>query len=88
MIGQRVIRSATPAYDWGEFGHQPAVEAQPGLLIRLSEDKPVVMYDDGRVEIVGWSEITFCNPKAVEADLTRVVRMPEPDGDGEVTLER
>jgi hypothetical protein len=69
MIGQRVIRAATPAYDFGEFGKQPAMEAQPGVLIFLSEGKPVVMYDDGRVEVVGWGDITFCNPQAIEASL-------------------
>ena len=70
MIGQRVIRAATPAYDFGEFGTQPAMEAQPSVLIILSEGKPVVMYGDGRVEVVGWGDITFCNPKAIEANLS------------------
>lgn len=86
MIGQRVIRAATPPFDFGEYGKRPAKDAQPGVIIYLSDGKPVVMYNDGRVEVPGWGELTFCNPEAVVASLGNTE--PEMDGDGEVTLER
>lgn len=74
MIGQRVIREAT-----SDIG------ARYATIIHLCNDMPVVMYNDGRVEIAGWRELTFCDPESVKASLNPG---GELSGDGEVTLER